>query len=98
MEGLLRFSAPRAVWILRDGKLLRLSSPAAVWILPEASTAQVTEPKHEARLSDVLTNAGLQMLDRKGTLLCRTCHTSWKADYRQPLYLWVYCPNRCNVG
>lgn len=77
------------------GKLLRFSGPNAVWHSPENELGEIL---YEANLSAILATVGVDLLDRKGALLCRTCGAHWKADFRQPLYTWVYCPNSCNAG
>jgi len=61
MEGLLRFSIPREVWILRDGKFLRLSCPTAVWTLPEASKSEEAELKRETSLGELAPCAGRRL-------------------------------------
>jgi hypothetical protein len=49
-------------------------------------------------LSDLLTDAEVEMMDGGDWLRCQTCGASWIADYNQPSYNWIYCPKLCNAG
>lgn len=77
------------------GELLRFRAPSVLRRLMSVSPADGEGVSGEC-LSDLLADAEVEMMDGGGWLRCRTCGASWIADYSQPSYDWIYCPNLCN--
>jgi hypothetical protein len=56
------------------------------------------EPVVEFRLSDLLANVGVALLDKKGSVRCYSCEKEWTIfDENGGFYFaWWLCPNGCN--
>ena len=62
------------------------------------TTSESEDPVYGVRLSDLLARVGVELLDKKGSVRCRSCRAQWTVFNEKGEFFFTSwcCPNRCN--